>query len=132
MIFVDSNIPMYLVGAAHENKAEAQRVLEQLIVSGSRLVTDVAALQEILQRYVAIYRRDAIQAAFDAALGVVDEVLTIEPGDVDRAKALIHARHAVSAREAIHVAVMQRHGISIVFSFNDAFDAVPGIERIPR
>ena len=28
MIFVDSNIPMYLVGAAHPHKVEAQRVLE--------------------------------------------------------------------------------------------------------
>ena len=29
MIFIDSNIPMYLVGASHPNK-EAQLLLEQL------------------------------------------------------------------------------------------------------
>ena len=58
---------MYLVGGAHPHKADAQRLLESAIAAGERLVTDVEALQEILHRYVAISRRDAIQPAFDAA-----------------------------------------------------------------
>jgi len=39
------------------------------------LVTNAEVLQEILHRYVAMNRRDAIQPAFDALTGVVDEVL---------------------------------------------------------
>ena len=70
MIFVDSNIPMYLVGGPHPHKADAQRLLESAIANGDRLVTDAEVLQEILHRYVAIDRRDAIQPAFDAILGV--------------------------------------------------------------
>ena len=66
MIFVDSNIPMYLVGAEHPNKDGARRLLEQCIARGERLVADAEVLQEILHRYVAINRRDAIQPAFDA------------------------------------------------------------------
>jgi hypothetical protein len=31
MVFVDSNVPMYLVGAAHPHKADAQRLLEWLV-----------------------------------------------------------------------------------------------------
>ena len=73
MILVDSNIPMYLVGAPHPHKADAQRLLEKLITDRQRLVTDAEVLQEILHRYVAIDRRDAIQPAFDALLGVVDQ-----------------------------------------------------------
>ena len=62
MIFVDSNVPMYLVGAPHPHKADAQRLLEKLISDRQRLVTDAEALQEILHRYVAINRREAIGA----------------------------------------------------------------------
>src|SRR5579864_6491949 len=51
MIFVDSNIPMYLIGAAHPRKAETQILLERLIAAGQRLVTDAEVLQEILHRY---------------------------------------------------------------------------------
>ena len=59
MIFVDSNIPMYLIGAAHPHKAEAQVILERLVAAGERLVT-AEALQEILHRYTAINKREAI------------------------------------------------------------------------
>ena len=31
MIFIDSNIPMYLVGAPHPHKVDAQRLLENLL-----------------------------------------------------------------------------------------------------
>lgn len=61
MILVDSNIPMYLVGASHPHKLDAQRLLESALSGGERLVTDAEVLQEICHRYVAIKRREAIQ-----------------------------------------------------------------------
>ena len=61
MILVDSNVPMYLVGSAHPHKVDARRRLERLITDNRRLVIDAEVLQEILHRYVAIDRRDAIQ-----------------------------------------------------------------------
>ncbi len=63
MIFVDSNIPMYLVGAPHPHRADARRLLERAVGDGERLVSDAEVLQEILHRYVVISRRDAIQPA---------------------------------------------------------------------
>ncbi len=65
MIFVDSNVPMVLVGAEHPNKQAARRVLERLIAGSQRLVTDAGVIQEILHRYVAIRRRDAIAPCVD-------------------------------------------------------------------
>ncbi|HEX9635671.1 MAG TPA: type II toxin-antitoxin system VapC family toxin [Candidatus Limnocylindria bacterium] len=129
MIFVDSNIPMYLVGATHPNKDAARVLLERAIIDRERLVTDAEVLQEILHRYVAIDRRDAIEPAFDALLGVVDAVLSIELADVQRARTLL-ATPSLQARDAIHVAVMQRHDIARILSFDRAFDQVPGISRI--
>ena len=40
MVFIDSNIPMYLVGAAHPHKVDAQRGLEDLVLRTERLATD--------------------------------------------------------------------------------------------
>ena len=48
MVFIDSNVPMYLVGAAHPNKVDAQRRLEALVTQRVRLVTDAEVLTEIL------------------------------------------------------------------------------------
>ena len=63
MIFIDSNVPMYLVGAEHPHKIDAQRILERCIADDERLVTDAEVLQEILHRYAAIGRKDAISPA---------------------------------------------------------------------
>ena len=40
MILVDSNIPMYLVGAPHPHKTDAQHLLERAVAKGLRLVTE--------------------------------------------------------------------------------------------
>lgn len=129
MILVDSNIPMYLVGAAHPHKADAQRLLEQCISDRRRLVTDAEVLQEILHRYVAIDRRDAIQPAFDALLGVVDEIFPVDAAVVERAKVIVLGRRPLSARDAIHVAVMEQHGVKDILTFDGGFDSHPGIAR---
>lgn len=121
---------MYLVGAEHPLKPRSRATLERLIATHERLVTDAEVLQEILHRYVAIDRRDAIQPAFDVLLGVVDRVYPIELEDVERARALVSTATALSARDAIHAAVMQRHEIDRVLSFDRGFDALPGVRRI--
>jgi uncharacterized protein len=98
VILIDSNMPMYLVGAPHPHKADAQRLLESAIAAGERLVTDVEVLQEALHRYVAIGRREAIQPAFDAILDVVDEVFPITRPDAERAKDIVLGKLTLSAR----------------------------------
>jgi predicted nucleic acid-binding protein len=129
MIFVDSNIPMYLVGAAHPNKDAARAMLERAIIDGERLVTDAEVLQEIMHRYVAIGRREAIEPAFAAVLGIVDAVLPIEMEDAQRARRLL-ATPSLQARDAIHAAVMQRHDIGRILTFDRAFDGIPGVTRL--
>ena len=130
MIFVDSNIPMYLVGGDHPNKVAARLRLEKAIVDNEPLTTDVEVLQELLHRYTAIGRRDAIGPAWDAIVGVVDVIHPIEVEDVTRARRLIATAPALSARDAIHLAVMQRRGISRILTFDAGFEGIIGVERI--
>ena len=130
MILVDSNIPMYLIGSPHPHKTDAQRLLEKLIANRERLVTDAEVVQEILHRYVAIDRRDAIQPAFDALLGVVDEVLSVDRGAVERAKQIVLGYRQLSARDAVHLSVMEQNGIRHILSFDSGFDAFPGVARL--
>ncbi|MDT8370083.1 MAG: type II toxin-antitoxin system VapC family toxin [Longimicrobiales bacterium] len=132
MIFLDSNVPMYLVGADHPNKEAVRRILERLVAGRERLVTDAEVIQEILHRYTAIDRRDAITPCVDALLGLADEVAEITPDDALRARDLVcdPALEGLSARDAIHVAVMERLGLSRLVSFDRGFDRIPGLERI--
>jgi predicted nucleic acid-binding protein len=130
LILIDSNIPMYLVGAPHPNKAKAQLLLEKLAIEGRRLVTDAEVLQEILHRFVSINRREAIQPAFDALLLAVDQVFAVDKVVVNRAKQIVLGYAQLSARDAIHAAVMQENGIKEILSFDSGFDALPGVTRL--
>jgi predicted nucleic acid-binding protein len=130
VIFVDSNVPMYLVGGPHPHKADAQRLLEGAIAARERLVTDAEVLREILHRYVAVDRRDAIQPAFDALLGVVDEVFAVTLAEVESAKTIILGNRRLSSRDALHAPVMGRHGVGRIMTFDSGFDGLPGVTRL--
>lgn len=83
-----------------------------------------------LHRYVAIDRRGAIEPAFEALLAIVDEVFSIETRDIQRAKEIVLSRRGLSARDAVHLAVMERRGISRILSFDAGFDGQPGVTRV--
>jgi predicted nucleic acid-binding protein len=130
LIFIDSNIPMYLVGAPHPHKTDAQVLIERFIAAGERLVTDAEVLQEILHRYTAIHKREAIGPALRVTLDIADDVFAIEQRDVMRAAEIAQNPALLSARDAIHIAVMERHGVRSIFSFDADFDRWPGLERL--
>jgi len=121
---------MYLVGAPHAHKSDARRLLERVVTERQRLVTDAEVLQEILHRYVAIDCRDAIQPAFDALLGIVDQVLAVDRAIAELAKQIVLGYRQLSARDAVHLAVMQHHGVEQIMTFDSGFDAFPGIRRL--
>ncbi len=129
-VFIDSNVPMYLIGTPHPNKEAVRRMLERSIARGDRLVTDAEVFQEILHRYFAIHRPDAIQAAFDALHGVVDEVYPVDVADVEQAKVLMLSVASLSARDAVHAATMQRRGVRRLMSLDAGFDRLSWVERL--
>ena len=130
MIFIDSNVPMYLVGANHPNRDRAVAILTQLVRDRVQLITDVEVYQEILHRYTAIQRPSAIDAAFESLDSIADDVLTFGMPEIRAAKALIGSVNGLSARDALHVAVMREAGTNRILSFDTGFDTCPGIDRL--
>ena len=121
---------MYLVGAPHPHKEDSERLLERCVAENQRLVTDAEVFQEILHRFVAINRRDAIQPAFDVLLAIADEVFPVDLPVVERSKTMVFGNERLSARDALHLAVMQRQGVDRILSFDRGYDGFPGVERI--
>ena len=121
---------MYLVGAPHPNKDRAVAVLTQLVRDGEQLITDVEVYQEILHRYTAIQRPDAIDAAFESLDAIADDILTFGMSEIRVARTLIGSVDGLSARDALHVAVMRKAGTNRILSFDDGFDTCPGIDRL--
>ena len=130
MIFVDSNIPMYLVGGDHPLKERARELLERFVDAREKLVTDVEVFQEILHRYTAIRRRDAIEPAWRVLVELADDVFPVELPQVERAKRLLLESSELSARDALHLAVIEVQGVARILSFDAGLDGVAGVRRL--
>jgi uncharacterized protein len=79
---------------------------------------------------VAINRRDAIQPAFDALLGMTDQVLAIDRKVIERAKQIVLEYRRLSARDAVHLSVMEHNGIEQILSVDSGFRSFPGVARL--
>ena len=129
MIFVDSNVPMYLVGARHRSRDRLEAYLRAH--AGEDYVTSAEVYQEIVHRYVAINRRRALDDAFRLLDEIVAAVFPITRDDVGLARAIAHEQHALSARDCLHVAVMERRGVTVALTCDAGFALRPGIECVP-
>ena len=72
-----------------------------------------------------------IDPALDLVLGIVDEVYAIDAGLVRSAARLLDRLPRLSARDALHAAVMRHHQIDDILTFDAAFDDVGGLRRRP-
>jgi predicted nucleic acid-binding protein len=130
MIFLDANVPMYLAGGEHPNRTGAEIWVARLARAGERLVTSAEVLQEIVHRYAAIHQRERIAPVLAQTLRLVDDVLPISSIEVLRAAEIVGTAARFSARDALHVATMERHGIERIFTFDRAFALWPGLSVI--
>ena len=131
MVFVDSNVPMYVAGREHALRDPARRLLERARRGHIDICTSTEVLQEILYRYASLKRLDLAATVYDLFVQLCPTVLPVTLADTDRAKSLLMTVDGLSARDAVHAAVMLNHDISAIATFDEGFDKVHGIERLP-
>jgi predicted nucleic acid-binding protein len=129
VVFVDSNIPMYVAGRDHAHRAPAQRFLERARAGEVEICSNTEVLQEILYRYAALQRRDLAGTVYDLFVQLCPVILPVALADTDRARQLMVGIPELSIRDAIHAAVMLNHDVSSIATFDRGFDLVPGITR---
>ncbi|MYI82399.1 MAG: type II toxin-antitoxin system VapC family toxin [Chloroflexi bacterium] len=130
MIYVDSNVPMYLVGAEHPHKLRVVTLVPQLLSARDQLVTSAETFQELLHRYGALDNPEHLSAAYDALEAMISMVADVTKDDVDRARVHSGRYPRLSSRDCLHLAVMERIGSDSIWSYDTGFDAVGAIQRI--
>ncbi len=120
---------MYLVGAPHSNR----EVLESFIRAHAEetFVTSAEVYQEIIHRYVAIDRRQAIADCFALLDELVQHVHSITKQEVERAHRIALEQRRLSGRDCLHIATMERYGYQQILTCDHDFDLWPGISRLP-
>ena len=130
MVFIDSNVPMYVAGREHRNREPARRFLDRVRAARVDGCTSTEVLQEILNRYSALRRPDLARQVYDLFVAVCPVVFPVDLSDTDRARDLLCGGENISARDAVHAAVMLNHGVTEIATFDEGFDRIEGIRRI--
>ncbi len=130
MIYVDSNVPMYLVGADHRNKRRVIQLVPRLLTAREPLITSAEAFQEIVHRYLAIRDRMHLNAAYEALESLVSSIVEVRKEDVDQARSLSAEHPSLSSRDCLHLSIMRRAGCSRIWTYDPGFEVVPSIERL--
>ena len=129
-VFIDSNIPMYVAGREHANREPARQLLARVQRGEIEGCTSTEVLEEILYRYSALGRRELAREVYDLFVQICPVVFDVTLADTDRARDLLLSVDGISARDAIHAAVMHNRDVEWIASFDSGFDSVAGIRRL--
>ena len=127
--FVDTAVFAYALGDRHDQRAAAQRVVEEAATGRIVLHASMEMVQELLHHRM---RRGERTAALRQARSVAG-LCILHPFDqpvLDRALELV-ATSPIRGRDAIHAATALLHGIPRLLSPDADFDVVADLERIP-
>ncbi len=130
-VFIDTNIPMYAAGKAHPLRQPSQEVIRAVVDERVDAVTDAEVFQEILRRYWHINSKEQGLLVFEHFYRVMlGRILPVTALDVRLAFRLNADFPQLPPRDALHLAIMERHDIDAIVSADRHFDIVPGITRI--
>jgi predicted nucleic acid-binding protein len=128
-VFIDANVPMYAVGAAHPFKQPCVEFLEAVARGEVTALTDAEVLQEILHRYSALNKRERAIEVVRLFVGVVPTVLPVTLADIEGALDVHQRYRGLQARDSLHVAVMINNRVRRILSADQHFDAVSEVQR---
>lgn len=129
-VFIDSNIPMYVAGREHPNREPARVLLDKVRMGKVDACTSTEVLREILYRYASLGRLDLAREVYDLFVEICPVVHSVTLADTDRARDLLCGTPGISARDAVHAAVMLNNGVEWIATFDKGFDELGGIRRV--
>ena len=129
MKLLDANIIVYSLGQAHPYKESCVKVMVKVSQNTSDFAVDAELLQEILHIF---QRRRDLETGIRASeylVNLFSMVIPITVNEIKLASSLMPRYPRLSARDAIHAAVVQTHGLEGIVSTDRAFDGIVGLKR---
>jgi predicted nucleic acid-binding protein len=100
----------------------------QILISDD-LNAQLAKIAHRRERGFDLGRLDGARKVYDLFVDICPVVFDATLADADTARDLLQRMRGISARDAVHAAVMTNHGIKLIAMFDAGFDRIPGIQR---
>lgn len=128
-MLLDANIAMYAEGREHRYQQPCKRVMELAKANSSDYCVDTEMLQEILYVYYSRGETDRGIGVAQDILGMFPTIIPITAAEITIAMRLMSGTRSLSARDAIHAAVVINHDLQGIVSADQDFDRIPGLRR---
>ena len=126
-LFVDANVFMYLAGGDARYREACRRALLAAIEQGISLITSTGVLEEILHYHAARRRPEDARTVYGAVTEICEEILPVTELQTARALELLVRHPGLPARDALHVATMEAHGVERMLSADRHFDQIDNV-----
>ncbi len=134
-IMLDVNVAMYAAGRAHPYNEPCVWVMTEITEGRLTAAIDTEIIQEILYRYGAMQQWPIAVTLARSLLEIIPTVFPVLTADARLAIELFdeYGPKGVTARDALHAAVMRNNAVTQVISADLHFDLIAGITRLdPR
>lgn len=128
-MLLDANIAMYAEGREHRYQQPCKRVMELAKANSSDYCVDTEILQEILYVYYSRGETDRGIGVAQDILGMFPTIIPITTAEITIAMRLMSETRRLSARDAIHAAVVINHNLEGIVSADQDFVRIPGLRR---
>ena len=129
MRLLDANVVIYANGREHSYREPCQLLLERVNDQPDDFAIDAETLQEILHFYSRREELDKGTEIVERLLSRFTNIIPISATEIRVAMRLMSETRNLSARDAIHAAVVIEHGLEGIVSTDQDFDRIPGLSR---
>lgn len=129
MLLLDANISIYAEGREHFYRGPCRAIMNRVKTRPEEYAINAEALQEVLHVYSNRGETARGINEVEALLNLRTVIIPITVAEIRAATRLIRETPGLSARDAIHAAVVMVHGLDGIISADRGFDRIPGLRR---
>jgi predicted nucleic acid-binding protein len=124
---LDTSVFIYAQGKPHRYREPCRVLVERLAKGSGEYTIDVELLQEILHVYTLRGERGRAFRTFDRLMALFPQPVPIAAGESSMARQLLERYPALSARDAVHVAVVFTRRLEGIVTTDVALSHVQGL-----
>ena len=125
---LDTNIFVYAQGQPHRYYEPCRSLVASLESESVEYAIDAELLQEILHVYSARGERPRALRTFDCLLVLFPSPIPVTTVELGLARIYLQRYSALSARDAIHAAVVETHNLEGIVSTDKVFTQISGLQ----
>ena len=129
MKLLDANVAVYAYGRPHPYQESCRKIMDGLKLYPDDYAVDAEMLQELLHSYLERRQLERGVQTVEYLLTYIPSIIPITAAEIATAMRLLGETPNISARDAIHAAVVIGHGLEGIVSADRDFDRVAGLRR---